>query len=238
MRVRTGRYARGGAVANVMNSPFGPGFRWDLPLTEGGVRTELDDGTAVFIRPIRASDADALENAFGEMSTRSKYLRFFTVRDRLGDELTRKLTDIDHDRHRAWVVSTPDEPSTVGTGEGRGIAVARLVVVEDVPKTGEAALAVVDDHQGKGLGHLLLDLLIHTARATSIEYVRFETLAENRSMRALLADHGAYRNDELSDKEVIVYDLPVGAEPSDADTIVGSLYEILRLIAASEPVVA
>lgn len=224
-------------MASAMNAPFGSGFRWDLPLSDGGVRTELDDGTTVFIRPIRASDAEALENAFGEMSTRSKYLRFFTVRDRLGDELTRKLTDIDHDRHRAWVVSTPDEPSTVGTAEGRGIAVARLVVVEDEPTTAEAALAVVDDYQGRGLGRMLLDLSLHTARATGIEYVRFETLAENKSMRALLAEHGADRNAELSDREVIVYDLPVGDDPNDADAIVGSLYEILRLIAASEPVV-
>lgn len=215
---------------------FGGRFSWDLPLVDGGVTTELGDGTTVFIRPIRTTDAAALENAFGEMSTRSKYLRFFTVRERLGHELTKKLTDIDHDRHRAWVVSTPDEPSTVGTDEGRGIAVARLVVVEDEPKTAEAALAVIDDYQGRGLGRMLLDLLIHTARATDVEYLRFETLAENKSMRALLAEQGADRNAELSDKEAIVFDLPIGSHPSDADAIVGSLYDILRLIASSEPV--
>ena len=207
---------------------------WDLPLSAEGAHGTLDDGTPFLIRPIRASDAEALEAAFATMSARSRYLRFFTIRERLGEEMVRQLTDIDHDRHRAWVVSDPTEPSDVGTDEGRGVAVARLILVEDEPRIAEGALAVVDDHQGRGYGHMLLDLLIGTARATGVEYLRFDTLAENEGMRALLRTIEATRNDELTDGEVLVYDVPIDPDLGGDEYSLGTLYEILRWIAASE----
>ncbi len=215
------------------DSAAGARVIWDLPLSDGGIRVELGD-QEFFVRPIRADDAEALENAFGEMSPRSRYLRFFAVRERLGAELVRKLTDIDHVRHRAWVVANPSEPSTVGTDEGRGVAVARLVVVDDQPRTAEAALAVVDDHQGRGIGRLLLDLLISTARASDIDYLRFETLPENEGMKKLIDEHGGELNRALTSSEVLVYEVSIAGEPDDADVVVGGLYEILRYIAASD----
>jgi len=207
----------------------------DLPLGAEGVHGSLDDGTPFVVRPIRKSDAAAIEAAFAQMSARSRYLRFFTLRDRLSDEMTRSLTDIDHDRHRAWVVTDPGEPSDVGSDEGRGVAVARLIVIEDEPKVAEAALAVVDDHQGRGYGRMLLELLVGTARQTGVEYLRFDTLAENRGMRALLSEIGAKRNVELSDSSVLVYDVAIESTTDGADVPLGALYEILRWIARSEP---
>jgi GNAT superfamily N-acetyltransferase len=206
---------------------------WDLPLDADGIKGELDDGTPFVIRPLRPTDGPGLEAAFAQMSPRSRYLRFFTVRERLGEELVHSLTDIDHDRHRAWVVADPTAPSDVGTEEGRGFAVARLIVVEDEPKVAEASLAVMDDYQGRGFGRLLLELLIGTAQDVGIEFIRFETLYENRGMRALLSGLDAERNDELSDREVLVYDMPVTADDTNG-VAVGALYEILRFIASTE----
>ena len=206
---------------------------WDLPLDADGIKGELDDGTPFVIRPLRPTDGPGLEAAFAQMSPRSRYLRFFTVRERLGEELVHSLTDIDHDRHRAWVVADPTAPSDVGTEEGRGFAVARLIVVEDEPKVAEASLAVMDDYQGRGFGRLLLELLIGTAQDVSIEFIRFETLYENRGMRALLSGLDAERNDELSDREVLVYDMPVTADDTNG-VAVGALYEILRFIASTD----
>lgn len=207
---------------------------WSLPLATGTIRAHLDDGTAILVRPIREGDAPALRHAFTEMSPRSRYLRFFTVREELSHELTEKLTDIDHDRHRAWVVADPSARSAVGTPEGRGIAVARIIVVEDDPKVAEAAIAVIDDYQGRGVGRLLLQLLLATAHAIDVAYLRFETLAENRPIRSLLSSVNAEKNPNLSDGEVLVYDLPVGSEISESDRSIGALYAILRFIATPE----
>lgn len=205
---------------------------WELPLDADGVSGELDDGTPFVIRPLRPTDGPGLEASFAKLSPRSRYLRFFTARERLGAELLNSLVDIDHDRHRAWVVADPTEPSYIGTDEGRGIAIARLIVVEDEPRVAEASLSVIDEYQGRGFGGLLLELLIGTARDTGVEFIRFETLYENKGMRALLAGLDAVKNDELSDREILVYDVPV--DPEEDGLAYGALYEILRYIAASE----
>jgi GNAT superfamily N-acetyltransferase len=209
-------------------------IRWELPLDPEGVRGELDDGSPFVVRPIRTTDGPGLEAAFAQMSTRSRYLRFFAIRDRLGDALVKSLTDIDHDRHRAWVVADPDSPSDVGDSEGRGIAVARLISVDGEPGVAEASLAVVDDYQGRGFGRVLLELLLGTARDTGVAFIRFETLYENRGMRSLLAGMDARKNDELSNREVLVFDVPVVED--DDGVAFGALYEILRFIASSEQV--
>ncbi len=206
---------------------------WDLPLDPDGVHGELDDGTPFVIRPIRDTDGPALAAAFERMSARSRYLRFFTVRNSLSEQLLNSLTKIDHDQHRAWVVADPDTPSDIDSGEGRGVAVARLIRLDGEPGVAEAALVVTDDYQRRGFGSLLLDLLIGTARDTGVEFIRFETLYENRSMRSLLDRLDARVNKERSDREVLAYDLPVPAEAND-DPALGALYEILRFIAASE----
>ena len=208
-------------------------LNWDLPLDADGITGELDDGTPFVIRPLRPTDGPGLEAAFAQMSPRSRYLRFFTVRERLGKELVSSLTDIDHDRHRAWVVADPTSPSDVGTAEGRGFAVARLIVVEDDPKVAEASLAVMDDYQGRGFGRLLLELLIGTAQDVGIEFIRFETLYENKGMRALLSGLDVERNDELSERDVLVYDMPVTDDDSNGISV-GALYEILRFIASTD----
>lgn len=206
---------------------------WDLPLDPDGVAGTLDDGTPFVIRPLRSTDGPALVASFEHLSPRSRYLRFFAVRDRLSGDLLDSLIDIDHDRHRAWVVADPTAPSGVDSDEGFGIAIARLIAVDDEPGVAEASLAVIDEYQGRGFGRLLLDLLIGTARDTGVEFIRFETLFENRGMRALLSDLDAVRNDALSDREVLVYDVPVNADDTSRPAF-GALYEILRFIAGSD----
>lgn len=206
---------------------------WDLPLDPDGVAGTLDDGTPFVIRPLRPTDGPALEASFEQLSPRSRYLRFFSARDRLGSELLKSLIDIDHDRHRAWVVADPTAPSDVGSDEGRGVAIARLIVIEDDPCVAEASLSVIDEYQGRGFGRLLLDLLVGTARDTGVEFIRFETLFENRGMRALISSLDAHRNDELSDREVLVYDVPI--VPDEVGLAYGALYEILRFVAAKDP---
>lgn len=221
---------------------------WSLPLDPAGAPGVTTDGMAFSIRPIRATDGAALEAAFEVMSPRSRYLRFFSVRERLGPDLVKQLTDIDHDTHRAWVVF--DAPgSNIGTNEDAGttedaaintteipegtpVAIARLIAVAGEAGVAEAALAVADPYQGRGFGRLLLELLIGTARDTGIEFIRFETLNENRGMKRLLDGNDVTFNRELSDREVAVYDLPVPPDPEGDDVALGALYDLLRFVAS------
>ena len=206
-------------------------INWELPLPPTGFETELADGSPVRVRPIRPDDAPALKAAFEGLSDRSRYLRFFSYRKELGDQMLKDYTDIDHHLHRAWVVADPSEPSPVGTEEGLGIGVARLFATEEDPTVAEATVVVIDEYQRRGVGRLLLDLLASTAALWGVERIRFETLWENRGLRRLMGKIGATRHEALSDREVIVYEIPVKAESGDITA--GALYEILRWAAAN-----
>lgn len=209
---------------------------WSLPLDPAGVNGETNDGITFTIRPIRISDGPALEAAFESMSPRSRYLRFFSVRDRLGPDLVKQLTDIDHDAHRAWVVFEPlhdfDDPQDGRLEEsGAGVAIARLIAVEGEPGVAEAALVVADAFQGRGFGRLLLELLIGTARDTGVEFIRFETLHQNMGMKRLLDGYEVETNKKLSDQQVAVYDLPVPPDSEGDGVALGAIYDLLRFVA-------
>lgn len=213
---------------------------WSLPLDPAGATGETSGGMAFTIRPIRSTDGPALEEAFEMLSPESRYLRFFSVKERLGSDLVKRLTDIDHDGHRAWVVFDPSGAAgPLGgvartTPEGLGVAIARLIEIPGEPGVAEAALVVADAFQGRGFGRLLLELLIGTAQGTGVSFIRFETLRRNAGMKKLLQNRNVEVNRELSDREVLVFDLPVPAESDEDVVALGALYDLLRFIAAND----
>jgi GNAT superfamily N-acetyltransferase len=146
----------------------------------------LRDGTRVLIRPIRPDDKDRLVAGLERLSPESRYRRFLRPVKELTDRELRYLTEIDYTNHYAIGALALDEP------EGPGLGIARYVRDPVDPDVAEAAVAVVDDFQGKGLGSLLLSHLIEAARRNRISVFRAWVLAENRTvidgLRALGAE--------------------------------------------------
>lgn len=206
---------------------------WDLPLSPDGMLFNLRRGGRVRIRPMRKGDDEEIKLAFERLSPRSRYLRFFSARDTLGDSLATSLTDIDHTRHFAWAVADPDRPSEIaGSTSGLAVAAARLIRdAEGGPRTAgqsaEAALAIVDEYHGQGIGRFLIELLVQTASDVGVETLRFEILRENAPMLKLISSMGATRHAIPGDYSVIDYHLPV-PRPEELDVPVGALYELLR----------
>jgi len=145
----------------------------------------LRDGALVRLRPIRPTDKALLRAGFERLGPRSRYRRFLAPMPRLADSVAAYLTDVDHHDHEA-IVALDD-------ATGAGVGVARFVRRADRPDTAEAAVTVVDDWQGRGLGTILLDRLAERARAEGI--VRFSALllADNRDMLDLLEGLGPVR---------------------------------------------
>jgi len=141
---------------------------------------ELKDGTRVHVRPIRPEDEPRLHEAFGRMSERTVYFRFFSPLKRLPEELAHRLARVDYDQRFALVATThrPD-------GQEHILGVARY---DRAPGTAsaEVAVAVVDDAQRQGVGSGLLSLLSEVARAHGIEELTLIVLPENQSMLGLL----------------------------------------------------
>jgi GNAT superfamily N-acetyltransferase len=206
-------------------SPF------ELPLSPDGVVHRLDDGGRVVLRPIRREDADDLRSGFERLSERSRFLRFFTPMQHLPDRWAAQMTDVDHRTHRAWVAYDPDAPNV--PPPGLGVGVARLIQLEEDPTAAEAAVAVTDDHHGRGIGRLLLQIVAGTAVAVGYQCLVTNVLRENSRMLTIVRGLGEpvkVTNDGSSIRIEVRLD-----RASDEHIAQGALYDLLRLAARVSP---
>ncbi len=148
-------------------------------------RVELRDGRAVLVAPLHVDDRDRFVSGIGRASAESLYRRFMSPVERLSDLQLRYLLDVDHRDHVALLAVDED------TGEA--VAIARFVRDPDRHNVAEAAVLVVDDWQGCGLGKALCRLLADRARALGVERFEAWLLVENRPMMAVLEALGPIR---------------------------------------------
>ena len=179
----------------------------------------LRDGSTILVRPIRADDKDALAAGLARLSTESRYRRFLRPVTSLSDRELRYLTEIDYTNHFAWVAADPQDPSN-------GFGVARYVRDPKDPEVAEAAVAVVDDQQSKGIGTVLMRLLVATALENGIKTFRGWVLGDNREVLGPLERIGARRSADGGVLKVEV-DLETAFDGS-------SLQDALRAVAAGE----
>ena len=143
----------------------------------------LRDGTNVLLRLVEPTDKSMLVRGLQRLSPESRYLRFFTSKNRLSEQELSYLTEIDQLNHFAMGAVRQLED-----GSEEGLGVGRYVVLDEGADVAEPAIAVVDDMQGQGLGRLLFLRLVAAARERGITRFRSEVLAENHAMLKLLHD--------------------------------------------------
>ncbi|OJH41138.1 hypothetical protein BON30_09610 [Cystobacter ferrugineus] len=141
----------------------------------------LEDGTWAEVRMVRRQDEQLLREGFARLSPRARYQRFLSAKPRLTDEELRYLTDVDGESHVALGVVTWDD-----LGREVGLGVARFFRLADMPEVAEAAITVVDDAQGKGIGRLLMDCLVQAARERGVDRFEFRVLPGNQPMNRLI----------------------------------------------------
>ncbi|HEX2266808.1 MAG TPA: GNAT family N-acetyltransferase [Actinomycetota bacterium] len=154
------------------------------PLQLEEIRTSLRDGTPVVVRPVRPDDRDIIRASFARLSPESRYFRFMTPVSTLSEAQLDYLTKLDFVDHVAWLAVQADQPE-------EGLGVARFVRTKADPTIAEAAVTVIDDYQGRGLGTLLLALLATVARAAGVMTFRAFVIQHNARMRNLLEQLGA-----------------------------------------------
>ena len=165
----------------------GANHSWPLleqPLRLEEIRTSLRDGAPVLVRPVRPDDREVIRASFARLSPESKYFRFMTPVSTLSEAQLDYLTKLDFVDHVAWLAVRADRPE-------EGLGVARFVRTKDDPTIAEAAVTVIDDYQGRGLGTLLLALLATVARAAGVMTFRAYVIQHNARMRNLLEQLGA-----------------------------------------------
>jgi GNAT superfamily N-acetyltransferase len=185
----------------------------------------LADGTRVRTRPIGPADREKLRNGFLRLSPESKYRRFFAAPATLTDDMLRHLTATDGWNHVAIGAELADEDAKADYGLG----IARFFRLPEDPTKAEAAVAVIDEVQGQGLGRLLLSQLIAAARARGIRTFICYVLPSNEPAKTLLQGVAEELSPRLDDG-VLVYELALPEViPTEPDQ--GPIYRLFRLAA-------
>jgi acetyl coenzyme A synthetase (ADP forming)-like protein len=156
----------------------------------------LRDGGTLRLRPPRREDAEALLEFFRSLSERSLYLRFHGFPS-LEDSLVEPLLETDWHERGALLGTLAEE------GGERVVAVANYVRLRD-PTVAEAAFAVSDEHQRRGIGTRLLERLAERAAEVGIERFVAEVMADNRGMLGVFEAVGFELARELEGGEVEV----------------------------------
>jgi acetyl coenzyme A synthetase (ADP forming)-like protein len=143
-------------------------------LASDAVDVILRDGRTLRLRPPRREDAEHLLEFFHSLSEQSLYLRFHGFPS-LEPKLVEPLLEPDWIERGALLGTLSDQ------GGEQVVAVANYVRLRD-PLAAEAAFAVADRHQRRGIGTRLLERLAERAADVGIERFVAEVIADNRSM--------------------------------------------------------
>ncbi len=162
------------------------------------IDTALRDGGVVRFRPIKPDDSQKLHEFFHRLGPESRYFRFFRVKKDLSPEELEYFTNVSYDDRMAFVA----------IHEGDIIGVGRYDRVEDDPQYAEVAFAVEDEHQGRGIGSQLLQLMTTHSRKQGITGFRAFVLPENVQMMRLFRNSG-YRLERTLEEAVYSVSFPV-----------------------------
>ncbi len=182
------------------------------------------DGLAIHMRAARPDDVAAIERFHSdELSDTSAYYRFFGTRPHLSAEVLDSWASAD----------SVANATLLALCEGRvvGVGLYRRVDAQQA----DAAFAVADRLQHRGIATLLLEDLCVLARRAGYERLIAETLADNTAMNRVFRDAGLEVSSTF-DRGVIDVLMPLGdgavmmeqADRRDRSATVASLQPILN----------
>ncbi len=165
----------------------------------------LRDGRTAHLRPVTPGDAERLVDFYAKVSDASKYFRFFAAYPRLSTRDVDHLTTVDYDSRVVLLALV-------------GAELIGLVQYERVsPIEAEVAFLVQDQHQGRGLGSVLLEHLAEVARERGIRRFSADVLPANQHMLAVFRAAG-YQVDSRTSDGVVALSFDV--RPTEASRAV------------------
>ena len=134
----------------------------------------LDNGAAVLLRPATRMDRDLFSQGVGEMSHRSRFLRFHSGFERVPPRILDHLVEIDGQNHIAWGAIDKNNPNRPA------IAAAHAIRDPVSRYRAEFACGVLDKYQRQGIASLLTARVLHDCIGLGIGTVHAYILYENK----------------------------------------------------------
>jgi acetate---CoA ligase (ADP-forming) len=138
----------------------------------------LRDGATARLRLASVDDRDQLRDFYEHLSAESRYFRFFG-KPRVGDIVDHVVRDL----------ASQDAVTLTAEVDHRIVAVAQYFPT-DTAGQAEAAFAIADAHQGRGIGTKLLERLGAIARSRGMTSFEAYFLHDNQKMRQVFVDSG------------------------------------------------
>jgi acetyltransferase len=160
----------------------------------------LNDGTEIFVRPLKPEDKDKLYQMYTALSKDTNYSRFL-IRKPITRWIVEKWVEINYTDKMALIATVKED------GEEKIIADARFYTDKE---TGEAEIAaVVQDHwQNRGVGTKLLQYTVEVAREMGVKTLYAYVSPENKRIIHITKKLG-FKAKWMSDSIEYKIDLPL-----------------------------
>jgi RimJ/RimL family protein N-acetyltransferase len=153
----------------------------------------LGDGWRIFVRPIRPDDEFLIRDLLVHVTKEDLRLRFFDSIKEFSHQFIAKLTQLDYARAMAFVAI--DEASS----EMLGVV---WLYSDSIHETGEYAILLRSDLHGRGLGWVLMQLIIEYAKSEGLSRIYGEILQENSVMLKMCREMGFKVKTDVDDRGV------------------------------------
>ncbi|WP_067104457.1 MULTISPECIES: GNAT family N-acetyltransferase [Microbulbifer] len=168
------------------------------------VTEKLRNGSTVTIRPMDRSDLELEREFINALSPESRHFRFLGGVGKPSQKMLEQLTDIDHDQREAFIAIVEDD------SKEKEVGVSRYALDAD-GKAAECAVVVADDWQKAGLGTLLINRLIESARARGISRLYSIDSAENHKLQEVARNMGWECHTDPGDATQVIYSMQLSA---------------------------
>ena len=149
-----------------------------LAAASDAIDVVLRDGATARLRQASFDDREQLREFYEHLSAQSRYFRFFG-KPRVGNI----VEDVMH------ALASHDAVTLIAEVDHRIVAVAQYFPTSLAGRA-EAAFAIADAHQGRGIGTRLLERLGVIARSRGVTSFEAYLLHDNQKMRQVLVDSG------------------------------------------------
>jgi acetyltransferase len=167
----------------------------------------LRDSTRVLVRPVRPEDEPLYGPFLAAVTPQDLRLRFFAPVKEFGHAFVARFTQIDYARAMAFIA--------IEESSGEMLGVVRLHADANYD-SGEYAVLVRSDLKGRGLGWLLMQMIIEYARAEGLRTVEGQVLNENTAMLAMCRELGFDIAPDPGDPDICIVKLAIGKLAGDS----------------------
>jgi len=170
--------------------------------TEWERQATLRDGSAILVRPIRPEDEALYADFFSGVTDEDLRLRFFAPIRNLSHTFIARFTQIDYARAMAFIA--------IERSSGKLLGVVGLHA-NATYDSGEYAILVRSDLKGRGLGWLLMQIIIEYARSEGLRAIEGQVLRDNTTMIAMCRELGFSVQVDPHDAGICLVELPIAA---------------------------